>query len=145
MKNNKSVLSAALAVVLGVVMLVQVINRALIPGAVFPELNIPNMVLVSVAALILDHYIAGKTDRCYVCVPLFAALSFGLLPFVAGVATVGEAVKIGIVGAVVFTVTTLLYTSIQDRLSTGPAAKAAPILSGFGLYLAFQCFAGMIL
>ncbi len=145
MKNNKYVLSAALAVVLGVVMLVQVINRALIPGAVFPELNIPNMVLVSVAALILDHYIAGKTDRCYVCVPLFAALSFGLLPFVAGVATVGEAVKIGIVGAVVFTVTTLLYTSIQDRLSTGPAAKAAPILSGFGLYLAFQCFAGMIL
>lgn len=145
MKNNKYVLSAALAVVLGVVMLVQVINRALIPGAVFPELNIPNMVLVSVAALILDHYIAGKTDRCYICIPLFAALSFGLLPFVAGVATVGEAVKIGIVGAVVFTVTTLLYTSIQDRLSTGPAAKAAPILSGFGLYLAFQCFAGMIL
>lgn len=145
MKNNKYVLSAALAVVLGVVMLVQIINRALIPGAVFPELNITNMVLVSVIALILDHYIAGKTDRCYVCVPLFAALSFGLLPFVAGVATVGEAVKIGIAGAVVFTVTTLLYTSIQDRLSTGPAAKAAPILSGFGLYLAFQCFAGMIL
>ncbi|MBP1558627.1 MAG: hypothetical protein J6B40_03520 [Oscillospiraceae bacterium] len=145
MKNNKYVLSAALAVVLGVVMLVQVINRALIPGAVFPELNIPNMVLVSVIALILDHYIAGKADRCYLCIPLFAAFSFGLLPFVAGVSTVAEAVKMGIAGAVVFTVTTLLYTSIQDRLSTGPAAKAAPILSGFGLYLAFQCFAGMIL
>ena len=145
MKNNKYVLSAALAVVLGVVMLVQVINRALIPGAVFPELNIPNLVLVSVIALILDHYIAGKADRCYLCIPLFAAFSFGLLPFVAGVSTVAEAVKMGIAGAVVFTVTTLLYTSIQDRLSTGPAAKAAPILSGFGLYLAFQCFAGMIL
>ena len=145
MKNNKYVLSAALAVVLGVIMLVQVINRALIPGAVFPELNIPNMVLVSVIALILDHYIAGKADRCYLCIPLFAAFSFGLLPFVAGVSTVAEAVKMGIAGAVVFTVTTLLYTSIQDRLSTGPAAKAAPILSGFGLYLAFPCFAGMIL
>ena len=145
MKNNKYVLSCALAVVLGVLMLAQIINRALIPGAVFPELNIPNMVLVSVVALILDHYIAGKADRCYICIPLFAALSFGLLPFVAGVATVGEAVKLGVVGAVVFTITNLLYTSIQDRLSTGPAAKAAPILSGFGLYLAFQCFAGMIL
>ena len=145
MKNNKYVLNAALAIVLGAVMLVQIINRTLIPGAVFPQLNIPNMVLVSVVALILDHYIAGTADRCYLCIPLFAALSFGLLPFVAGVTTLGQAGKLAVVGAVVFTITTLLYSSIQDRLSTGPAAKAAPILSGFGLYLAFQCFAGIIL
>ena len=145
MKNNKYVLSAALAVVLGVVMLVQVINRALIPGAVFPELNIPNMVLVSVIALILDHYIAGKADRCYLCIPLFAAFSFGLLPFVAGVSTVAEAVKMGIAGAVVFTVTTFLFTSLTDRLLTGPKAKAALVVCSLGIYLAAQCFAGIIL
>ena len=40
---------------------------------------------------------------------------------------------------------TLLYRTIQNRLSSGPAAKAAPILSALGLYLAFQAFAGMIL
>jgi hypothetical protein len=32
---------------------------------------------------------------------------------------------------------------MEDRLSTGPAAKLAPILSALGLYLAAQCFMGI--
>jgi hypothetical protein len=56
-----------------------------------------------------------------------------------------EALKLAVVGAVVFTLVTWLYSTIQDRLSSGPAAKLAPIFSALGLYLAFQAFAGMIL
>jgi hypothetical protein len=44
----------------------------------------------------------------------------------------------------VFTVTTLLYTSMADRMSSGPAAKAAPVMSALGLYLAVQVLCGMI-
>jgi len=49
------------------------------------------------------------------------------------------------VGGVVFTVTAWLFTSIQDRLSSGPACKAAPVVSAFGLYLAAQAFTGILL
>ena len=56
-----------------------------------------------------------------------------------------EALKLGVIGCAVFTLTTWLFSSIQDRLSSGPAAKAAPILSAVGLYLTAQCFMGILL
>ena len=49
----------------------------------------------------------------------------------------------GIKGAVVFTATTWLFSSMQERISTGPQAKFAPVMSAVGLYLASQCFMGM--
>ena len=52
--------------------------------------------------------------------------------------------KLAILGGVVFTATTWLYTSLQDRLSTGPLAKLAPVFTALGPYLASQCFAGLI-
>ena len=54
-----------------------------------------------------------------------------------------DALKLGALGGVVFTVTTWLFTSITDRISTGPEAKAAPVMSAFGLYLAAQALMGM--
>ena len=72
-------------------------------------------------------------------------MTFGLLPFAAGFAALENVWKLALVGGVVFTAVTFLFTSIQDRLSSGPIAKAAPVLSAFGLYLAAQCFAGIIL
>ena len=36
-----------------------------------------------------------------------------------------------------------LFTDMAERLSSGPAAKAAPFLSAFGLYLAAQALMGM--
>ena len=45
----------------------------------------------------------------------------------------------------IFTVITWLYTTMLDRLSSGPVAKAAPVISALGLYLAVQCFAGILL
>jgi hypothetical protein len=130
--------------VVGTVLAVCVVLRTFFPAIVLPQLSIPNMVLLSLCALLLDHYIARKTKRCWICVPVFACLSFGLLPYAASLAGVAEAVKLGLVGAVVFTVTVWLFTSIQNRLASGPVAKAAPGLSALGLYLASQCFAGIL-
>jgi len=64
---------------------------------------------------------------------------------VAGFVTLKDALLLAAVGGVVFTAIAWIFSSIQDRLSTGPAAKAAPVLSALGLYLAPQCFAGMLL
>ena len=145
MKQNKYFLNTALAAVLGIAGLAAVLVRSFAPAVIIPSLNIPAMVLLSLAALVLDHYLAPGAKRCYICIPVLGALSFGLLPFAACMLGGLEALKLGIVGGVVFTVTTWLYSSIQDRLSTGPAAKAAPILSAFGLFLASQCLTGIIL
>lgn len=145
MKNKTYTLNTLLAAVLSVALLVCVLVRTLAPRMILPQLDIPNMVLISLAALVLDHYIAPGAKRCYICIPLFAAVTFGLLPFAACFVGLWEALKLALAGGIVFTVVTLLYSTIQDRLSSGPAAKAAPILSAVGLYLAFQAFSGMIL
>jgi hypothetical protein len=49
------------------------------------------------------------------------------------------------VGGIVFTVCTWLFSSVTQRLVTGPKARAAAVISAFGIYLAAQCFAGIIL
>lgn len=145
MRGNKYVLSTALAAVVGTVLAVCVLVRTFAPAVIIPSLNIPNMVLLSLAALLLDHYVAGEAGRCYVCIPIFGAVIFGLLPFAACFVGAPEVLKLAIAGGAVFTATTWLFSSVQDRLATGPAAKAAPILSALGLYLASQCFQGWIL
>lgn len=144
MKENKYFLNTALAVALGVVLLAAVLVRTFAPAIIIPQLNIPNMVLISLIALISDHYLAPNAKRCYICILIFSAITFGLLPFAACFVGILEALKLALVGGIVFTTAAWLYTSVQDRLSSGPAAKAAPILSAFGLYLAAQCLMGFL-
>ena len=143
MKNHTYLLNTLLAAVLCLALLAAVIVRAVAPIIIIPQLDIPNMVLISLAALLLDHYMAPNAKRCWVCIPLLSAATFGLLPWAACFVAAAEAIKLAIVGSVVFTATAWLFTSIQDRLSSGPNCKAAPVISAFGLYLAAQCFMGI--
>ena len=143
MKNKMYTLNTMLAVVLGLILLSFVMVRTFLPNFIIPELDVPNMVAVSLIALLADYYLAPGAKRCYFCVAAFGALSFGLLPFAACFVGGMEALKLGITGGVVFTVTTWLFSSIADRISTGPEAKVAPVMSAFGLYLAAQILMGM--
>ena len=145
MKKNTYTLNTILTAVLGAALLVCIFVRTFAPRMILPELDIPNLVLISLVALVLDHYLAPNADRCYVCVSVFSAITFGLLPFAAAFVGAMEALKLAVAGGIVFTVMTWLFSSVQDRLSTGPAAKAAPVVSAFGLYLAVQGLMGMIL
>ena len=145
MKKNTYTLNTILAALLGAILLVCVLVRTFAPRIILPELDIPMLTLISLAALVLDHYLAPNADRCYLCIPMFSALTFGLLPFAACFVTGAKAAELVLWGAGVFTLMTWLFSSMMDRLSSGPAAKAAPILSAFGLYLAVQGLMGMIL
>lgn len=145
MKKNTYILNTLLAVVLGLSLLVCVFVRTFAPNIILPQLNVPNMVLISLVALIADHYMAPGAKRCWVCIPVLGAVTFGLLPWAACFVGALDALKLALVGGAVFCVTTALFTSIQDRLSSGPAAKAAPFMSALGLYLAAQVLSGMIL
>ena len=144
MKNKTYTLNTLLAAILGAVLLTCVLVRTFLPRMILPELDIPNMVLLSLVALVADHYAAPGAKRCYICIPVFAAIAFGLLPFAACFVGALEALKLALLGGVIFTVITWLYTTMVDRISSGPVAKAAPIMSALGLYLAVQCFAGLL-
>ena len=143
MNNKKYTLPTALIGVMTAVLLAFVLVRTFLPNFLIPALDVPNMVLISLVALIIDHYAAPGAKRCYICTFLFSAITFGALPYVSGFTAGWDVLKLGLVGGAVFTVLTWLFTSVQVRLSSGPAAKLAPIMSAFGIWLAVQAFAGI--
>ena len=112
------VLNTILAVVVMIALLAIILVRTFLPNFVIPKVSIPNLVLLSLIALVLDHYIARDAERCYICIPIFAAITFGLLPFCAGYIPAAEIWKLAIGGGAVFCIVTNLFTSIRSRLSS---------------------------
>ena len=143
MKNKTYTLNTVLTVVLAAVLAAMVLLRAFCPQLILMQFDIVSITGISLVALVLDHYLAPNAKRCYICIPVFAALSFGLLPFAAGMVAVKNILGLALTGAAIFTLCTFVFTSVQDRLSSGPAAKLAPIMSAFGIWLAVQAFAGI--
>ena len=143
MKNKTYTLNTVLSAVLAVVLGAMVAIRAFAPQIILPVFDIPTLTAISLAALVVDHYLAKGAKRCYICIPVVAALSFGVLPYAAGMVALSNLLGLALTGAAVFTVNTFVFTSIQDRLSSGPAARLAPIMSALGIWLAVQAFAGL--
>ena len=143
MKNKTYTLSTVLIAVLAAVLLAMVLVRAFAPNIILPVFDIPTVTGICLLALVLDHYLAPGAKRCYLCIPVFAALSFGILPMVAGLVAVENALGLALSCCAIFTLCTFAYTSIQDRLSSGPAARLAPVMSALGIWLAVQAFAGI--
>ena len=140
---KKYFLNTFLAGTFAAALLAMVIARAICPILVLPGFDVPNLVLISLIALLLDHWFVKDAKRCYICIPVFALLTFGLFPYAAGFVQPFEILGLAIKGCVTFTVTTWLFTSMADRITTGPQAKLAPVMSAVGLYLASQIFMGM--
>ncbi len=145
MKKNPYILNTLLALELALALIAAVLVRTFAPNVIIPSLNIPNMVLLSLVALLLEHYLCCSEKRWNILTLPAAALTFGLLPLAAHMVSPLHALKLGVVGGIVFSVTAWLYASIQERLATGPDSKLAPVFSAFGLYLASQCLMGIIL
>lgn len=143
--NKTYRLNTLLALIVALTLLVCVVLRAFCPTLILPKIDIPFIVLLTLIALVADHYLSADAKRCYICIPVFSALTFGLLPLAAFMVSAADALVLAVVGAVTVTVTTLLFTQIQERLSSGPAAKASALFSAVSLYMAAQCLAGIIL
>ena len=114
-----------------------------------PPETLHELLLLIVLVYRVQTHIEGipvrSLGRLDVLTALLAAITFGLLPYVAGFATLHQTWKLALIGGVVFALVTWLFTEMQERLSSGPAAKLAPVFSALGLYLAFQCFSGILL
>ena len=138
-------LSTLLAAVLALVLLVGVLIRTFFPIVIIPRLDVPNLLLISLAVLLLERYLAPGSEHCWLCVALLAALTFGLLPWAACFTWGVRVFELAVAGGVLFTVTAWVFRSICDRISTGPAHRVAPWIGALGLYLAAQGLMGMIL
>ena len=132
-------LNTVLAVTLFAVLLVMSVIRVIMPTAIFPQPDIPNIVLLLLPALLLDHYLSPETPRRYGWIALLSALSFGLLPWLAAFVDLGQALRLAAVGAAVCTAVTWLFTSLRSRFY----AKSAPVVCAVCLYLALQGFLGI--
>ena len=145
MNNKKYLLNTILAVLVTLGLLAALLVKVFWPAAVLPVLNIPNLAAISLAALAAEQFIAPGAKRCYICIPVFSAITFGLLPWAAGFAAGEEVWKYALAGAAVFTAVTWLYSSMLDRMASGHNSKMAALVSALGLYLAVQAFAGILL
>ena len=145
MKQSKYLLNTLLAAALGIVLLVCIVYRTLVPAVILPKFTIPNTVLLSLALLVVEHFLTLQKKRQYLVVALLSALSFGLLPLAAGFITPAETPIYALGGGIVFTLTSWLYTLMLERMSDAPLSKITPIFAAIGLYLSAQCFSGILL
>lgn len=145
MKNKNYLLSVLYTLALTVTTLGCLVARLIYPLTILPQWNIPNVVGLSCLVLLAEHFLTRGAKRNYLAIFLFSALSSGLLPWAVGYIAPISMVSYALSGGLIFTATVWLFDSLVNRLSTGPAAKAAPVMGALGLYLAAQCFQGIFL
>ena len=140
MKHNPYLANIILAAELTVIFLAYLLIRAFTPAAVFPRITVPSLVLLSAGSLAAEHYLSPSPPRHNIISTALAGLSFALLPCAAGFGTDLSPWMLFSVSAAVFGITEMLYIPIARR-SRGPLS---PAVNALCLYLASQCFQGLI-
>ena len=145
MKDHKYTLNTLLAIVLGIALLAAMVTKTFLPWLCMPAVTIPLVAGMGILALLVESYVAPKAQRCWICIPVLSAVTFGVLPAAAGYVAWAEAGMLALVGGVTFTVLTWMFTFANERMVSGKAGKLAPIMTAACLFLATQCFTGMLL
>lgn len=145
MKRNPYFCNTVLAALMGCGLFMALLVRTFVPAVILPKADIPGLVLLSLMALLTEYYFAPGEQRRYAVAFALSAVTFALLPLAAGFTAGMGAVKLGFTGGIVFTAAAWAFDSIRERLSSGEAAKAAPVCAALGLYLAAQGLAGIFL
>ena len=145
MKENKYLLNTLLAIVLGIALLAAMVTKTFLPWLCLPAVSIPLVAGISLIALVIESWLTPGAERCWICVPVLSIVTFGLLPVASGYVAAAEAVKLAIVGGVVFTALTWMFSFASERLVSGRCGKVASLMTAGCLFLATQCFMGIIL
>lgn len=143
MKKNTMILNILLAAVLSIGLLTGMVWRTFQPNVVLPKLDLPAMAALILFSLLLEYFLTGTKKRIWGLQILLAAVTFWLLPTAAGLKTVGIVTMF--CGTAAFTILTILFDWTAERVELSGNGKGAMAASTFGIYLACQCFMGMIL
>ena len=142
MEKKSMTLNVLLAVVLGAGLLVGIIWKAVMPNVVLSDLDIPAMAAIVLIALVIEYLLKGTQKRAWAVQIVLAAVTFAVLPWAADLPTAGLAVTA--CGTAVFAVLTWIFDAVAQRMDVTADCKYAMIPTAFVLYLACQCFMGMI-
>ena len=145
MRKNPYLINILLALLMTAAVLGILIARLVLPMVILPAWNIPNLIILCVLALVIGEYLGSEARGCWVLSALLAGLTIALLPFAAGLIPAGDALKLLVSGILVFMGCERMFTSIMDRLHSGPAGKLAPVSAGLTMCLMGQIFCGMFL
>ncbi len=143
MEKKSFVLNVLLAAVLGAGLLVGIIWSAMVPNVVLADLEIPAIAALVLIALVIEYLWKGTQKRAWAAQIVLAAVTFAILPLAAGYA--GAGIGLILCGTAVFAVLTFVFDSVAERLDVTCDCKCAMIPTAFVMYLACQCFMGMIL
>ena len=101
--QEKYTLNTALAAVVGLGCLAAVLYRVFLSAAVLPAVGLPAAAACSLLALAAEAYLSkGVPRRNWGLTLLLGALTFGLLPWAAGLTAGTEAVRFAVVGGAAF-------------------------------------------
>lgn len=160
MKKKNVFLNNLLVLYVGVILIGMLLLRAFFSAVFIPEPNIPDLVLLSMVVLLTELFlkkikikrirkerikaerIKKEEKRCYGQIFILGAITFGLLPWCAGFLPANQIFSCAIKGAAVFTISTGLFTAMQERMHTGESGTWTSIIQAFILYLASQGMMG---
>ena len=145
MRKNAYLVNILLAVFTAAVVLGTMIARAILPTVVVPGWNIPNLVILSVAALVAAEYLNPGAQYCWILSGLLGGLTIALFPFITGIVDAELTWKLILGGLLTYVACERCFQSILDRLSSGPAKKLAPLSVGLTMCLVGQIFSGIFL
>ena len=102
MKNKDMLLNSILAAVLGIALLIAMVWRTFQPNVVFPVLNIPSMAGLMLIALLIEYFVSTDGKRFLIVQTVLAGITFGVLPWAAGLIAVAEMPKMMVVSGLLF-------------------------------------------
>ena len=116
MKHNPLKRAALLAIVVGLYCLGVTLVGTLAPMAILPKLDLPMMLGLSAIALALDAYWSAPKLNwpALLANTVLGGAVFALLPWCAGLAGAVPVWTMGLAGAAVFGLSTLLYTAALE-------------------------------
>ncbi len=144
MKNNALKLNFLLVAVVGATCLALLLAGALAPMATLPKFDLTMMLALSLIALTIEAYWGPVPQYPWPTTVVLGGVTFALLPWCAGVAGAVPVWMLGLCGAAVFGISTLLYASIRERIVTGTNSRLAPVGNALLLFLAGQFLMGLL-
>ena len=142
MEKKSFVLNVLLAVVLGAGLLVGILWSAFQPNVVLADLELTSIAALVLIALLIEYFWIGTQKRVWAVMIILAAITFAVLPLAAGYA--GAGLGLTLCGTAVFAALTWIFDSVAERMEV-TSGKGAMVPTAFVLYLACQCFMGMVI
>ena len=140
MKERTWFLNILLAAEVFAVCAAVLVTEAFVPSAMLPKVSISILVLLTAVPLAVEHYVGAPAKRNWPGSILLAGLTFAMGTLVSDVA----AWMLFLVGAAVFGLVTVLYSSMCHRMKSGLTTKTAPAVNALLLFLAAQFFQGIL-